>query len=100
MIENYQTKPMGDGGTEERLMKYILPQFNIGSMYFNKTEFIELAKKLRDTPATRTFINNVFILTILPNITIPNTGKLETILFERRELKLKDLLISFQKFTE
>jgi len=85
---------------DERLMEYILPQFNIGSMNFNKTEFIELAKKLKNSPTKNTFINNVFIMTILPNQTIPNTSKLETILFERRKLKFKDLLISFQKFTE
>jgi len=87
MLEKYQRKEIGNGDPDERaLMKYLLPQFNLGSMYLNKKELKELIKKLKDTPSPHTFINNIFVLEILQNKKLPNTDKLELIMFKRRKL--------------
>jgi len=43
-LQNYKNEEIGDGDTDERaLMEYILPQFNLGSMCFNKKK-----KKLKN----------------------------------------------------
>jgi len=93
MLQMYKN----DGDPDERaLMEYILPQFNLGSMYLNKPKLKELMKRVKGSSSRNSFINNIFVLEILKNQTFPNTAELESIMCCRRKLNFKDLLLSLQ----